>query len=168
MASKTILDSENVRIVRVTCKDLPKLEAFVRADAAQAQPSNPDTPKEFVKGLHQSLKSFDFLSSDSHWMVAAELDGKYIGYLTAVRIHKADGRVAVLFVDELMVLAEYRRRGVARALWREVQCIAKEIGAWRIRLNVGSDNHAAREFYRSVGLQETSLVLCQEIPKKLP
>jgi len=156
----------DVRVARVAHEDLPKLEAFLRKDAALAQPGDPDTPQASVDGLHKSLQSFDFLSSDSHWLLAAELGGQYVGYLTAVRIHKADSRVAVLFVDELLVLAEYRRRGVATALWREVQSLAQEIGASRIRLLVDADNHAAREFYRNVGLQEVPLMLCQRDSKK--
>jgi len=157
-----------IRVVRVAREDLPKLEAFVRKDAAQAQPGGPDAPQVFVEGLRKSLRSFDFLSSNSHWFLAAEVDGQYVGYLTAMRIHKADARVAVLFVDEMMVLAEYRRRGVASALWRSAQSLAQEIGAWRIRLCVDADNHAAREFYRIVGLQENPLVLCQQDSVRIP
>jgi len=155
-------DPNPIRIVRVTSNDLPKFEAFLRNDARQAEPSNPESPQRFVAGLHESLSSFDFLSSDSHWLLAAEIDGQYVGYLTAVRIHKVDGRIAVLFIDELMVLAEYRRRGVANALWQEVQSIAREIGAWRIRLCVDPDNQAARELYRRVGLKESPILLCQQ------
>ena len=155
-------DPNPIRIVRVTSNDLPKFEAFLRNDARQAEPSNPESPQRFVAGLHESLSSFDFLSSDSHWLLAAEIDGQYVGYLTAVRIHKVDGRIAVLFIDELMVLAEYRRRGVASALWQEVQSIAREIGAWRIRLCVDPDNQAARELYRRVGLKESPILLCQQ------
>jgi len=159
---------EDTRVVRVAREDLPKLEAFLRKDAAQAQPGNPDAPQAFVDGLRKSLKRFDFLSSESHWLLAAEIDGQYVGYLNAIRVHKADGRVAVLYVDELMVLAEHRRRGVASALWQEVQSLATEIGAWRIRVMVDPDNDPAREFYRSVGLQESPAVLCQQAPQTLP
>jgi ribosomal protein S18 acetylase RimI-like enzyme len=155
-------DPNPIRIVRVTHADLPKFEAFLRNDAIQAEPSNPGTPLRFVAGLHESLSSFDFLSSDSHWLLAAEIDGQYVGYLSAVRIHKVDGRIAVLFVDELMVLRQYRRRGVASALLLEAQAIAREIGAWRIRLCVEPDNQTARELYRKVGLEEIPILLCQQ------
>lgn len=155
----------DIRVVRVSRQNLAEFDAFLRRDAAQSQPENPDAPRAFVDGLHGSLEAFDFLASNSHWLLAAEIDGQYVGYLTAVRIHKADERVAVLFVDELMVLDEYRRRGVASALWREVHLLAQETGAWRIRLCVDPDNVAAREFYRSVGLEEDPQVLCQQKPR---
>lgn len=159
---------EGVRVVRVGREDLPKLEAFLRKDAAQAQPGNPGASQAFVDGVRKSLDSFDFLSSDSHWLLAAEIEGEYVGYLNAVRIHKADGRVAVLYVDELMVLDEFRRRKVATALWQEVHAVAREIGAWRVRVTVGPDNNGAREFYQSVGLEESPLVLCQQKPEEVP
>jgi ribosomal protein S18 acetylase RimI-like enzyme len=157
--------SVDTRIVRVTREDLPKLEVFVKRDAAQAQPGNSDAPRAFLKGLRSSLERFDFLSSDSHWLLAAEVDGQYVGYLNAVRIHKADGRVGVLYVDELMVLTEFRRRGIASALWQEVHRLATELGVWRVRVMVNPDNQGARDFYRSVGLQERPLVLCEQEPK---
>jgi GNAT superfamily N-acetyltransferase len=158
--------TQDIRIGRVGPADLRKFEEFLRRDAAQAEPGDSDAPQAFVHGFRKSLKRFDFLSSESHWLVAAELDGQYVGYFTAVRVHKADGRAAVLFVDEIMVLAKYRRRGVGRALWREIECIARQIGAWRIRLCVDSGNEIAREFYGGLGLQETPLILCQKAPQE--
>jgi ribosomal protein S18 acetylase RimI-like enzyme len=65
-----------------------------------------------------------------------------------------------------MVLAEYRRRGVASMLWRAVERIVQEIGAWRTRLCVEADNEIARNFYRSVGLEERSLILCERRPRR--
>jgi len=161
-------EREAIRIVRVRREDLPKLEDFLRKDATQAHPDDPAAPQAFVDGVRKSLDSLDFLSSDSHWLLAAEIDGDYVGYLNAVRIHKADGRIAVLYVDELMVLNVFRRRGVATALWEEVHRLAREIGAWRIRVTVDPDNDGARQFYRSVGLRESPVVLCQQQPEELP
>ena len=160
--------TQDIRITRIKPADVAKFEDFLRKEAAQAQRNNPDTPQTLVDGFRRSLERFDFLSSESHWLVAAELDGQYVGYITAVRIHKADGRVAVLFVDEIMVLSEYRRHGVGSALWHEIERIAHEVDAWRIRLCVDSDNKAAREFYRSLGLHETPLFLCQQTPSERP
>jgi len=150
-----------IQIVRVTHKDLPKFEAFLRNDAIQAEPSNPDShngssPDSTIR-LAVSISLFRLTLA-----AAAEIDGQYVGYLTAVRIHKVDERIAVLFIDELMVLSQYRRRGVASTLLREVQSIAKEIGAWRVRLCVDPDNHAARELYLRVGLEESHIMLCQQ------
>lgn len=161
-------ETQNIRVLRVGRKDLPKLEEFLRKDARQARPADPAAPQALVDGVRKSLDSFDFLSSDSHWLLAAEMDGEYVGYLSAVRIHKADGRMAVLYVDELMVLSEFRRRGVATALWKELHRLADEVRAWRIRVAVDPGNDGARQFYRSVGLQESPLVLCQQKRGELP
>jgi len=161
-------ESDGTRIVRVSRSELTHFEAFARKDAAQSRPHAREAPQAFVAGLHASVEAFDFLSSDCHWLLAAESGGQFIGYLTAVRVHKTDSRVAVLYVDEFMVLEEHRRRGVATALWTEVQRIAQEIGAWRIRLTVDPGNDGARAFYRSVGLTERPLVMCEQNPRKLP
>ena len=152
----------DIRVVRVTTANLSKFEEFLRKEAIEAESGNPNAPREFVDGLRTSLSTFDFLSSGSHWLLAAEISGGYVGYLTAVRVHKADGRVAVLYIDELSVLCGFRRRGVATALWQETKCLAREIGAWRIRLTVRPGNEGARAFYRSVGLEESPLFLCEQ------
>ena len=151
-----------LRIVRVTHEDLPKFEEFLKKDALQEETVSHTASRRFVAGLYESLNTFDFLSSNSHWLLAAEIEGQYVGYLTAIRIHKVDARKAVLFVDELMVLNEYRRRGVATALMEEAQAIAREIGAWRFRLCVNLENPAARTLYRKIGLAENLMVLCQQ------
>lgn len=152
---------ESLRVLRVASADLARLEEFVREDARQAAPGDDAAPDAFAAGLRESLAAFDFLSSASHWLLAAEAEGRFAGYLSAARIAKLDARKAVLFVDELMVLPAYRRRGVARALWREAEALAREIGAWRIRLLVEEGNAAARGFYRAVGMEEHAMILCQ-------
>jgi ribosomal protein S18 acetylase RimI-like enzyme len=152
------------QILRLTRADLPRLEAFLRQDALQAEPRDPAAGEAFVAGLRQSLARFDLFASSSHWLLAAQVDGQFVGYLSAARILKIDARGCVLFVDELMVLPAYRRAGVASALWREVEAISVEIGAWRIRLCVDADNAAARAFYQDMGLKEHALILCQKEP----
>lgn len=153
-----------VKVVRVGRAEVPQFMEFLSRDAQTALPGQAGGPEAFRRGFAQSLEAFDFLGSDSYWLLAAELEGQYVGYLSAVRIPKVDGRIGVLFVDELMVLPAYRRRGAASALWREALAIAVEIRAWRIRLLVEADNPAARAFYRKVGMAEVELVLCQREP----
>ena len=155
-------ESGKVRVVRVSRSDLPQFKEFMRADAAVAEPGNPAAPDTFVNGLERALAAFDFLSSDSHWLLAGELDGAFVGYLTAVRVHKIFGRVAMLYVDGLSVLPEHRRKGVAKALWAEVEAIAREVGAAEIQLTVNAGNDAARAFYRTVGMKETPLFHCRK------
>jgi ribosomal protein S18 acetylase RimI-like enzyme len=51
----------------------------------------------------------------------------------------------------LVVLEEYRRRGIASALMKHAERYAKENGFSGIRLNSGSDRTGAHAFYESLG-----------------
>ncbi len=81
----------------------------------------------------------------------ARLDGNLVGYLTAVRIPKADDRIGVLYIDELYVLKAYRRRGVGSTLGQEICKIGQELEFWRIRLNADEGNPTACAFYEANG-----------------
>lgn len=147
--------------VRVTHEDLPRFRQFMRKDAVQSCPDDPEAPDNFVKGLERALSAFDFLSSDAHWLLAGELNGEFVGYLTAVRVPMLWGRVARVYVDGMSVLKAHRRKGVASALFAELERIAGEVGASEILLNVNTSDEGARRFYRALGMRETPSILCR-------
>ena len=70
-----------------------------------------------------------------------------IGY-----IHPAGQRY--LYVDEVDADESFRRQGVATALMRAAQEIAREMAATAVWLGAESANDAAHALYRSLGPQE--------------
>jgi ribosomal protein S18 acetylase RimI-like enzyme len=56
-----------------------------------------------------------------------------------------------LYLEDLYVRPEYRRRGVAGAMMRRLARIARENGCGRFQWLVLRSNEAAIRFYRSLG-----------------
>ena len=130
-----------------------------------------------------SLSRFDFTQSASSRLLLASVGddptgasspasgaairvaGSHVpaGYALVVRIPKADARVGFLYVDELYVLALYRRMGVAAALLAQCESVARDWGLHGIRLLVRPENDTARQLYRGAGYSESTTTFCEKI-----
>jgi [ribosomal protein S18]-alanine N-acetyltransferase len=90
-----------------------------------------------------------FLSRENASGVVAEVDGDLAGFAVG---HRSGPRGHVVTID---VASAYRRRGVGRALLRDLVRRLEESGARRVRLEVDLRNAGAIRFYESMGFQET-------------
>jgi len=137
------------------------LVRFFRAVEAGEHPDEPQAPQRGEAGLRRSLSTYDFLSSDSAWLLLARVKGEPAGYALVVRIPKADARAGFLFVDELYVLPSCRRQGVGRSLVTQAQALASALGLAGVRLLVRLENRAARALFRQAGFSEEPAVFCE-------
>ncbi len=64
-----------------------------------------------------------------------------------------------IYIDDIFVLSEYRRQGIATKLFEQINEISKDIGAKRIDLTVWQFNKSALDFYKSLGMKEQRTVL---------
>jgi GNAT superfamily N-acetyltransferase len=153
--------SASLSVVQVTHATLGRLASLWREDWLEEHPDDQAGAHAAVADLERSLRHHDFLRSDSFWVLAAESRGRFVGYVTAARLPKADRRLSFLYVDELFVLKPFRRQGVATALLRAVLELARTISAQGVRLLVGPDNEAARALYHGLGFNESPCIFCQ-------
>ncbi len=147
-----------VRVIRASWGDLNPIHTLLAADAEEQARSRAAA----VLGFDDALSHFDFLRSDSFWLLIGYYEGRPAGWLSAARIPKGDSRKAFIFVDELWVLQVYRRRGVATALLNEITAVGREIGAYGIRLIARPENDAALAFYQRLGFGIQESVICQK------
>ena len=131
-----------LQIRRSKLADELALFALVRQFPSPAPPSN----EAFAQSLRLKLKDSDAL------VAVAELDGRLVGYIAgdAHETFYAGGKIA--WVDEILVVANERRRGVGRALMAEFENWA---AGGRCRL-VGLATRAATEFYEELGFEASS------------
>lgn len=86
----------------------------------------------------------------------AELDGRVVGFVTAIRVDRPspDDSDAFHFeLGELGVLEEARNAGVGAALVAEVERHARAHGAPAVRVLMGAANHGAQRLYARLGFE---------------
>ena len=96
-------------------------------------------------------------------MWIAELDGRVVGFATALMIDALhmDGRVAQL--TSLVVDAAVRGRGVGAQLVAEVERWARERSALRITLTSALHRVEAHAFYKKLGYSHTGVRLARDL-----
>lgn len=152
---------KDVTIARAGKRHRADLERLIARIEAEDRPDDPTAAARAPQGMAESLRRYDALSSDSAWFLIAYLDRRPAGLAVLIRIPKLDGRVGFLYLDELHVLAEHRRRGIGTALLRSAIDLAAELGLAGVRLLARPDNHAARALYESVGCRRSETLLYQ-------
>lgn len=90
-------------------------------------------------------------------LVLAEIDGHVCG-LAGLEVRYSLARGADQGrITALVVSPECERQGVGRRLLREVEGIARQVGAARIEVTAAASREGAHLFYRSCGYGEASL-----------
>jgi GNAT superfamily N-acetyltransferase len=98
-----------------------------------------------------------------YWV--AETDGRVIGQLS-VTYEWSDWRNGWFWwIQSVYVVAEYRRLGVFRQLYRHVQQLAtEETDVVGLRLYVENENHAAQAVYADLGMTPIPFKILQRRP----
>ena len=143
-----------VTIRKATTEDLARLEELYREleeDAVLYQPeyfvfSPQGTRTEQVK---------EFLDSDTQTMLVAEKDGEVIGFahlvlIKAKKVPCLKSEIS-LYLQDLVVTAEYRSQGIGTILMNEAKKYGKENGADFFRTQVFPQNTDGLRFYERNG-----------------
>jgi ribosomal protein S18 acetylase RimI-like enzyme len=91
-----------------------------------------------------------FLEDERHHLLLGYVDDLPAGFLSAVEVFHPDKR-SELFLNEVGVMEQARRRGVARALVDDLKRIGRERGCVSIWVLTDEDNAAAMHLYQSTG-----------------
>ncbi len=119
--------------------------------------------------VHEAAHLFDnpprddattrFLGDPSHHLLVAYEDGTPAGFVSGVEVTHPD-KGTELFLYELGVDERFRRRGIGRALLRELAALAKERGCYGMFVLTDDDNPAALATYDVDGaLREDGIVM---------
>lgn len=91
-----------------------------------------------------------FLATDNHHLLVAISDEIPVGFVSGVEtIHPDKG--SEMFLYELGVHTDHRKRGVGTALVRELASLARERGCYGMWVLTHADNAVALATYRAAG-----------------
>ena len=97
------------------------------------------------------------IDSDNFIPLVAVDDGVVVGGLAAYVLRKFEQKRSEIYIYDLAVSEEYRRRGIATGLINELRSIGREIGAWVIFVQADHGDDPAIALYESLGVREDVL-----------
>lgn len=99
-----------------------------------------------------------FLADTRNLLAIVEEEGQVVGWLYGYELDRPEGRRS-MFLYEVEVVAEARRRGHGTALVEAFLEESRRRGAMSVWLLTDEDNGAAAALYRSTGAREVSQIM---------
>jgi GNAT superfamily N-acetyltransferase len=125
--------------------DLPAVVTLIRALADFEQLPGPD------EAAADRLAA-DFVG-ERYQVLVAEIDRRVVGFALYFMTYSTFLARPSLYLEDLFVLPEARRRGIGTAFFRRLIELAKERGCGRFEWTVLDWNEPAQSFYRSLGAE---------------
>ncbi|HJS34588.1 MAG TPA: GNAT family N-acetyltransferase [Pseudoxanthomonas sp.] len=106
------------------------------------QPSDPALARDFIR---------ERMERDESVILLAWVDDAAVGFTQLYPAFSSVSASRVWILNDLLVLPEARRKGVARALLSAAADFAHADGALRLELETDHDNATAQALYRAMG-----------------
>ena len=142
------------------CRLYEELDSFHRDSRPDIffKPEGSPRSRDHIAGL---------LDGASSTILVAERVGEILGF--AVLLQKETQAIAVrrpeiyVEVEELVVTARHRLKGIGRALLQAAEAWTRERGVIAMRIGVWDFNHAARALYQSEGFETQTLRMAKQL-----
>jgi len=95
------------------------------------------------------------LGDETFFALAAFADDRIVGALAAYELRKFEQERSEIYIYDLAVDMDYRRRGIATALIRTLGKAARKRGAWTmfVQADMGEEDEAANALYRKLSFE---------------
>ncbi len=140
------------RVQRLTSADLPLMHGLLSTFGDAFEDADTYGGHRPEAGYLQKL-----LDSDTFFALAAVKDGEVVGGLAAYELVKFEQARSEIYIYDLAVSGAHRREGIATALIRELQQIAKARGAYVIFVQADHGDDPAIALYTKLGAREDVL-----------
>ena len=118
-----------------------------------------DDPESYAAEPPPDAYAEEQLARRDSIMLVAEAEERTIGALAGYVLPKFEQARSEIYIYDLAVAEEWRRRGVATALIESLRDLAREIGAWVIYVQADTltEDEPARALYDKLGTREEVL-----------
>ncbi|HEX8521992.1 MAG TPA: GNAT family N-acetyltransferase [Tepidisphaeraceae bacterium] len=93
----------------------------------------------------------------------AELDGRVVGQLMITHEWSDWRNGDIWWIQSVYVHPDYRKGGVFRSIFTEVEASARAAGAVGVRLYVEKENHSAQQTYERLGMKITDYLIAEKM-----
>ena len=135
------------------------IDAFAVDPMSNGKPLSAEVRRDLIPKLQQHPTTIIFLAYQGGGTIGIAVC--FLGFSTfAAR--------PLINIHDLLVLPEHRGQGTGRRLLEEIERKARDLGCCKITLEVGKNNHIARQVYESAGFanidhQEAALFLSKPL-----
>lgn len=134
-----------MRLIRASTDDLAQLAPLFDAYRQfYRQPPDIDRSRRFIEQRLRNGEAVVFLAVD-------DTGQQGLGFVQLYPSFASVSARPTWILHDLFVVAEQRRRGVARALMEAARKLAEETGADGLTLSTATDNVGAQALYESLG-----------------
>ena len=153
-----------MRIRAMLPEDFPAVSAMMDDLHALHVAGRPDLYVPMSPIYPESVYLEKLNSPDMLCLIAEEEDAPAGLCFVEMRKRTCMRNIPSAYVDDMYVAPAFRRQGVATALFRQAEKLAKAKGAVRLDLMVWNFNREALAFYESLGMKPQRYIL--ELPLK--
>lgn len=122
------------------------INAYILDEMGGGIPLSPIQQLRFVDGLNNHPAKIVLL---------AAIDEKCAGMIVAFQNFSTFTARPMINIHDVIVIKEFRGKGVGRKMMEVLEQRAKELRCSRITLEVREDNQIAQKLYKSMGFDET-------------
>ncbi len=155
----------NIEIVEAKIDDLESLwPVFEECEDLHVQ----EIAEVFIKMPKEQNCSYikDYINEEDKIVLLAKTnDSEIAGLLMAMKKERSECYKIrnIVSVNEMAVLAKYKRNGIGVKLYSSIKEWAKKQGAREVELNVYNQNLDAVKFYESIGLKARRTLMAENI-----
>lgn len=127
---------------------LALLDAYARDPMGGGAPLSADVRSSVIAGLAATPTAFSLIAS---------VGGEPVGLANCFWGYSTFAARPLVNIHDMVVLADYRGRGVGTALFAAIEAMAAARGACKVTLEVLSGNAPAKALYASLGYGDYAL-----------
>jgi aminoglycoside 3-N-acetyltransferase I len=110
-----------------------------------------EEPERYAGALPADAWIAGLLARPDYIALVAEADGAVVGGLTAYTLPKLEQAISELYLYDIAVAETHRRRGIATALIRDLQALARRRGAATVYVQADPEDAPAVALYERLG-----------------